>query len=93
MVFLPSTGASGYNNCCIDGGTSPEYFGYNLVRHQRHIVSKTQPLKLCGKGKIPFPVKICVTLFLYFAGLIKSSPNVMIIVTFIILVSLLCLLM
>jgi hypothetical protein len=31
MVVLPSTGASRYHNCCIDGGTSPEYFGYTLV--------------------------------------------------------------
>jgi hypothetical protein len=31
MVVLPSTGASHYHNCCIDGGTSPEYFGYHLV--------------------------------------------------------------
>jgi hypothetical protein len=30
-VVLPSTGASRYHNCCIDGGTSPEYFGYSLV--------------------------------------------------------------
>jgi hypothetical protein len=26
------TGASRYHNCCIDGGTSSEYFGYHLVR-------------------------------------------------------------
>jgi hypothetical protein len=31
MVVLPSTGASRYHNCCIDGGTIPEYFGYSLV--------------------------------------------------------------
>jgi hypothetical protein len=31
MVVLSSTGASSYHNCCIDGGTSPEYFGYTLV--------------------------------------------------------------
>jgi hypothetical protein len=30
-VVLPSTGASRYHNCCIDGGTSPENFGYHLV--------------------------------------------------------------
>jgi hypothetical protein len=28
IVFLLSTGASRYHNCCMDGGTSPEYFGY-----------------------------------------------------------------
>jgi hypothetical protein len=28
MVVLPSTGTSRYHNCCIDGGTSPEYFGF-----------------------------------------------------------------
>jgi hypothetical protein len=31
MVVLPSTGVSHYHNCYIDGGTSPEYFGYHLV--------------------------------------------------------------
>jgi hypothetical protein len=31
MVVLPSAGASRYHNCCIDGGTSPEYFGFILV--------------------------------------------------------------
>jgi len=30
MVVLPSTSASHYHNCCIDG-TSPENFGYHLV--------------------------------------------------------------
>jgi hypothetical protein len=32
MVVLPSTGASRYHICCIDGGTSPEYFGCTLVK-------------------------------------------------------------
>jgi hypothetical protein len=27
MEVLPFTGASRYRNCCIDGGTCPEYFG------------------------------------------------------------------
>jgi hypothetical protein len=31
MVVLPSTSALRYKNCCIDGGTSPENFGYYLV--------------------------------------------------------------
>jgi hypothetical protein len=31
MVVLPYTGASRYHNYCIDGGTSPEYFGYTFV--------------------------------------------------------------
>jgi hypothetical protein len=31
MVVLPSTGASRYHICCIDGGTSTEYSAYNLV--------------------------------------------------------------
>jgi hypothetical protein len=31
MVVLPSTGASRYHNCCIDGGASPKYFGYTLA--------------------------------------------------------------
>jgi hypothetical protein len=25
------TGASRYHNCCMDGGTSPDYFGFHLV--------------------------------------------------------------
>jgi hypothetical protein len=28
IVVLPSTGDLHYHNCCVDGGTSPEYFGY-----------------------------------------------------------------
>jgi hypothetical protein len=31
VVVLPYTGASRYHNCCIDGVTSPEYFGYTLA--------------------------------------------------------------
>jgi hypothetical protein len=31
MVVLPPTGASLYNNCCIDGGTGLEHFGYLFV--------------------------------------------------------------
>jgi hypothetical protein len=31
MVVLPSTSASRYHNSCIDGCTSPEYFGYHIV--------------------------------------------------------------
>ena len=34
MVVLPSTSASRYNYC-VDGGTSPENFGYHLV-HMGH---------------------------------------------------------
>jgi hypothetical protein len=40
MVVLPSTGASRYHNFCIDGGTSPEYFGYN------HVIPKMQHCKI-----------------------------------------------
>jgi hypothetical protein len=32
MVVLPCTRASRYHNWCIDGDTSPEYFGYYLVQ-------------------------------------------------------------
>jgi hypothetical protein len=34
MVVLPSTDASYYHKCCIDGGTSPEYFGYTLIKQR-----------------------------------------------------------
>jgi hypothetical protein len=33
MAVLPSTGALHYNNCCIDRGTSPEYFGKTLIHN------------------------------------------------------------
>jgi hypothetical protein len=36
MVVLPSSGASRYHNCCIDGGTSPENIGYHLVNVCNH---------------------------------------------------------
>jgi len=32
MVIIPSTGVSRYHNCCIDGGTTLENFGYHLVQ-------------------------------------------------------------
>jgi hypothetical protein len=32
MVVLPSTGASRCHNCCIDDGTSTEYYGNTLVQ-------------------------------------------------------------
>jgi hypothetical protein len=31
MAVLPSTGASSHHNCCVNGGTSPEHFGYHLI--------------------------------------------------------------
>jgi hypothetical protein len=33
MVVLPSTGSSRYHNCCVDDGTSSEYFGYTIVHN------------------------------------------------------------
>jgi hypothetical protein len=33
MVVLSSTGTSRYQSCCIDGGTSPEYFECTLLRY------------------------------------------------------------
>jgi hypothetical protein len=39
MVVLPSIGALCYHNCCIDGGTSPEY----LWIHHRSLVSDYYP--------------------------------------------------
>ena len=40
MVVLPSTGASRYHNCCIDGGTSPENCGYHLVHYAVIVILK-----------------------------------------------------
>jgi hypothetical protein len=31
MVVLPSTATSRYQNCCVDGSTSPKHLGYTLV--------------------------------------------------------------
>jgi hypothetical protein len=51
LVVLSSTGVSRYHNCCIDGGTSPEYFGYHLVwgryltySYRKYIVTTTKIL-------------------------------------------------
>jgi hypothetical protein len=45
MVVLSPTGASRYNNCRMNGGTSPEYFGYTLEYNvnmiERRIVKPT----------------------------------------------------
>jgi hypothetical protein len=30
-VVLPSASVSYYHTCCINGSTSPEYYGYTLV--------------------------------------------------------------
>jgi hypothetical protein len=46
MVVLPFTGVSRYHNCCIDGGTSPEYFGYTFVCHFTLVCSLILPLAL-----------------------------------------------
>jgi hypothetical protein len=37
MVVLPSTDASRYHKCCIDGGTSSEYFGYTLISKNHRV--------------------------------------------------------
>jgi hypothetical protein len=43
MVVLPSTGVSRYHNCCIDGGTSPEYFGCTLEHVLHFNLSSSKP--------------------------------------------------
>jgi hypothetical protein len=69
MIVLPLTGASRYHNCCIDGGTSPEYFGYTLVYTRiytcvclwisfsfskyRVIIDRIYQLVLCKGNTIP----------------------------------------
>jgi hypothetical protein len=40
MAVLPHTGASRYHNCCIDGGTSPEYFGFRFVLREGSLRSR-----------------------------------------------------
>jgi hypothetical protein len=46
MLVLPSTGASHYNNCCIDGGSSPEYFG---KRYVQLVCSVSPAVKACSR--------------------------------------------
>jgi hypothetical protein len=47
MVVLPSTGTLRYNNCCTDGGPSPEYFVNTLVK------DKVIPLQAYGRLRLP----------------------------------------
>jgi hypothetical protein len=53
MVVLPSPGASLYHNCCIDGCTSPEYFGYIFIYPKRHHVTSHYPLTYVCAEKRP----------------------------------------
>jgi hypothetical protein len=46
-VWPVRTGALRYHNCCIDGGTSPEYFGHYLVLHGLKIVNVTISCNTC----------------------------------------------
>jgi hypothetical protein len=41
-VVLPSISASHYHNCCIDGSTRPEYFGYTLIYTRQHSLFTVQ---------------------------------------------------
>jgi hypothetical protein len=36
-VWPVEADASRYHNCCIDGGSSPEYLGYHLVSPGTHL--------------------------------------------------------
>jgi hypothetical protein len=47
MVVLPSTSASRYHKCCIDGGTSLKYFGYTLVYTSKHVGATRRINKIC----------------------------------------------
>jgi hypothetical protein len=53
MVVPPYTGASRYHKCCIDGGTSPEDFGFTVVLCElpvlvlKLIISPPPPLPDC----------------------------------------------
>jgi hypothetical protein len=50
MAVLPSTGASHYQNCCIDGSTSPEYFGNTLVQKDTLTCSLTHSQSHTDRG-------------------------------------------
>jgi hypothetical protein len=52
MVVLPHTGASRHHNCCIDGGTSPEYFGCTLVYQPTECQCCLLALQLYTLGEI-----------------------------------------
>ena len=80
MVVLTSTGASCYHNCCIDGGTSLENFGYHLVCDNGWLLhyllpehcqmSQVCPLHTMLQGKIS------VTVFLHIFQQTKCRPIV-----------------
>jgi hypothetical protein len=57
MVVLPSTGALRYHNCCIDGGTNPEYFGLipGMVAPFNEVLSSTPHIgEISEKRSGPF---------------------------------------
>jgi hypothetical protein len=51
MVILPSTGALRCHNCCLDGDTSPEYFGYHHVYESRECFYVTD-VHPCGASTL-----------------------------------------
>jgi hypothetical protein len=73
LVRLQSIGVSRYYNCCIDGSTSPEYFGYTLVSITRnkmlfptywpqkggHVRKKVLRYSLLAFRKIHLPLITC----------------------------------
>jgi hypothetical protein len=61
MVVLPSTGASHYHNCCIDGGTSPEYFGYTLVLQKNLLPTSSEYLMMKGASSAQISTNIYQT--------------------------------
>jgi hypothetical protein len=48
-VWPVGTGASRYRNCCIDGGTSPEYFGFLFVCFLRKVYRRTRDTPMLSR--------------------------------------------
>jgi len=67
MVVLPSTGASCYHNCCIDGGTSPENFGFHLI-----FLLESKLAKVAHMGSVKEKMTVAIKETIDF-GWIRSS--------------------
>jgi hypothetical protein len=63
-IWPVGTGASRYHNCCIDDGTSPEYFLYHLVcKKQEKSPFRLQTCLNCNNNPVSVPSMIFLTLF------------------------------
>jgi hypothetical protein len=75
MVVLPSTVASHYHNCGIDGSTSPGYFGYTHVHVSGLLVGYHQEVTMyiCNNWYVLYRKEDCLILPEYLHVIIKCE--------------------